>query len=102
MKIENKIIDFKTKELLEFIDITDKVIEFVKKTGIKDGLVNIQSLHTTVGVIVNENEPLLIEDFKEHLEKIAPNSSKYKHDICRILRYSFSRCFPHKLSRAFL
>lgn len=80
MKVLNKTIDFKTKELFDFIDITDKVKEFVKEIEIKHGLINIQSLHTTIGIIVNENEPLLIEDFKEHLEKIASKSLKYKHD----------------------
>ena len=80
MKTLNKTIELQTKEELEFIDITDKIKEFVKESQIKDGLVNIQTPHTTGATVVNENEPLLIEDFKNHLEKSASRSSDYKHN----------------------
>ncbi|MFH1656518.1 MAG: secondary thiamine-phosphate synthase enzyme YjbQ [Candidatus Nealsonbacteria bacterium] len=80
MKILNKTIEFKTKKLFDLIDITDQVIDFIKETEIKDGLINIQLLNTTTGLIVNENEPLLIEDFKKNLEKSAPMYLGYKHD----------------------
>jgi secondary thiamine-phosphate synthase enzyme len=84
MKTSNKTIDYQTKEELEFIDITDAVKSFVKECGIKNGLVNVQSMHTTAAVILNENEPLLIEDIKENLRKIAPKSYPYKHNDFRI------------------
>lgn len=80
MKVLNKIIKLKTKNLFDFIDITGQINDFVKKSRIKDGLVNIQILHTSAALIVNENEPLLIEDFKNNLEKTAPRTSKYNHD----------------------
>ena len=63
MKFFNKTIKLQTKGLFDFIDITDKVRNFVKEGQIKNGLVNIQILHTSTGLIVNENEPLLINDF---------------------------------------
>ena len=80
MKILSKIIDIKTKGELEFIDITDKVLSFIEKINIKNGFVNIQSLHTTASIIVNENEPLLIKDFINHLKKIAPKNFPYNHN----------------------
>ena len=80
MEVLNKTIELETKELFDFIDITDKVKDFVKESQIKNGLVNVQILHTTVALLLNENEPLLTEDFKENLEKIAPQTIKYQHD----------------------
>lgn len=80
MKVLNKTIELRTKNLFDFIDITERVNDFVKESQIKDGLVNIQILHTSAALIVNENEPLLIEDFKNNLEKTAPQTLKYKHD----------------------
>lgn len=80
MKIINKIIDIKTKKELEFIDITDKIIDFIKNSQITKGIVNIQSLHTTASLLVNENEPLLLEDFKNHLKKFAPRNFPYNHN----------------------
>ena len=80
MKFFNKTIKLQTKGLFDFIDITDKVKDFIKESQIKNGLVNIQILHTSAGLIVNENEPLLISDFKKNLEMFAPKTSHYQHD----------------------
>lgn len=80
MKVFNKTIKIQSKGLFDFIDITDKVKDFVKESKIKNGFVNIQILHTSAGLIVNENEPLLINDFKENLEMFAPKTSNYRHD----------------------
>ena len=80
MKITNKTIEFQTKEKLEFIDFTDKIEEFVREAQVKDGIVNVQVLHTSAALIVNENEPLLIEDFKENLRRTASEETNYQHD----------------------
>jgi len=80
MKVLNKTIELETKEQLEFIDITDRIKEFVKGSEIKDGIVNVQILHTSAGLIVNENEPLLIEDFKKSINEIARSDLNYQHD----------------------
>ena len=80
MTIKNKMFSYKTKEEYEFIDITDEVSDFVKESGVKDGLVNVQSMHTTAAVIVNENEPLLIEDMKNNFREIAKKDIYYGHN----------------------
>ena len=80
MAIKNKTIEFQTKGELDFIDITDKVVNLVKGSQIKNGIVNVQILHTSAALIVNENEPLLIEDFKENLKRIAARGINYQHD----------------------
>ena len=80
MKTENKILQYQTKEEFDFIDITQEVKEFVNQCGIKDGLVNVQTLHTTAAILVNENEPLLLEDIKNNLNKLAPGNIDYNHD----------------------
>lgn len=80
MKIKNHIISLATKATLEFIDITDEILSAIKKCGIRNGIVNIQSLHTTMAIIVNEAEPLLIGDMKKMLERMAPETIKYDHD----------------------
>lgn len=72
--------NFKTKELFDFIDFTDQIKDFLTGTGIKNGLVNVQLLHTSAALIVNENEPLLREDIKANLQKTASDSIDYNHD----------------------
>lgn len=80
MRIINHIINLTTNASLDFIDVTDKIQAKIKEAGIKDGVINIQSLHTTMAIIVNEAEPLLISDMKTLLEKLAPRTYKYAHD----------------------
>ena len=80
MKILHKTLEFQTKEELDFIDFTEEVEKFVKESQIKDGFINVQTLHTTCPLFLNENEPLLLKDFKKHLQNIAVKNSGFNHD----------------------
>jgi secondary thiamine-phosphate synthase enzyme len=80
MEIKNKTINLKTATTLDFIDITDKIQNILKNVKIKNGVINIQSLHTTMAIIINEAEPLLIGDIKKMLNRIAPRTIEYMHD----------------------
>jgi secondary thiamine-phosphate synthase enzyme len=76
----HQFISFRTRKTLQFIDITRKVQSIISESGFDSGFVNIQSLHTTASIIVNENEPLLIRDMKRLLERHASRKRKYNHD----------------------
>ena len=81
MKIFNAEIKIKTKKVYNFIEITGKVKDIVKISNIKDGLVNLQILHTSSSIVMNEcDEPLLVKDLVCHLEKVAPQNAEYHHD----------------------
>lgn len=80
MKIKHKILEYHTAHEFHFVDVSDEVMRFVRESGIKNGMVNVQTLHTTAGVLINENEPLLLEDLKEHLEEVASKTKAYRHD----------------------
>lgn len=80
MIIKNKIFEHKTRGEYEFEDISNVIFDFVKKTKVKNGLVNIQTLHTTAAILVNENEPLLIEDMKNHFKEFAKKDIYYGHN----------------------
>jgi len=69
-----------TRRSTEFIDITDRIGAIVAEAGVQDGLVNVQTLHTTTAVVVNEHEPLLLEDFAALLTRTAPQHAPYRHD----------------------
>lgn len=73
-------IHLKTKDCLQFIDLTSRVANIVSRSGIRHGLVNIQTRHTTTALIVNENEPLLINDLKRMLDNYAPRDGEYEHN----------------------
>jgi len=64
----------------QFIDLTGEVVALVERSGIRDGLVNVQTRHTTTAIIVNENEPLLLDDLAKMLERLAPRDGQYQHN----------------------
>jgi secondary thiamine-phosphate synthase enzyme len=80
MKTANKTIELSTQKTYEFIDITDQIKAFIVESGIKEGIVNIQLMHTSAGLIVNENEPLLLEDIKVNLRNNSCKDIEYHHD----------------------
>jgi secondary thiamine-phosphate synthase enzyme len=80
MKIVSQTIELDTKADLEFIDLTERVRDFVKKSRVRNGLVNVQTLHTTAPLLLNEAEPLLMEDFKKHLKELSPRDLDYNHN----------------------
>jgi octaprenyl-diphosphate synthase len=73
-------LEFQTDHPTQFIDITHRIRDSVRSAGLLNGRVHLQSLHTTVGLAINENEPLLLRDFERLLERIAPAEGKYEHD----------------------
>ena len=83
MKTYTKYLTIKTKNRIEFVNITEKVHEAVRESGIKEGIVLINPMHITASVFINDNESGLIQDFKEWLEKLAPKylDSSYKHNL---------------------
>jgi secondary thiamine-phosphate synthase enzyme len=79
MKSYTEYLTFNTKNKREIINITDKVNEALKKSGIKEGFCLVSAMHVTAGVFVNDDEDGLIEDLTEWLEKLAPFNPNYKH-----------------------
>ena len=69
-----------TRRSTEFIDITDRIEASVSESGIRAGLLNVQTLHTTTAILVNEHEPLLLGDFMALLDRMAPQPAAYRHD----------------------
>ena len=80
MKFKTAYLKFHTQKKREYINITDKVEEVVRQSGVKEGLVLVNPMHITASCYINDDERGLIEDFDEFLEKIAPyDLKKYRH-----------------------
>ncbi len=79
MKSTTEYLWFNTEKHREFINITDKVEEIVRKSGISEGFVLVSAMHITAGVYVNDAESGLIADIEEWLEQLAPFRKDYRH-----------------------
>ncbi len=57
---------------MAFVNITPQVADAVKKSGVQEGMVLVNSMHITSSVFINDNESGLHHDFGKWLEKLAP------------------------------
>ena len=73
-----------TSHPTEFVDLTERLEAVVAEAGLRVGVVNVQTHHTTTGIVVNEHEPLLLTDFEATLEGAAPRDGRYRHDDASI------------------
>ena len=69
-----------TERAMQFIDLTARIEAVATEAGIHAGLVNVQSLHTTTAIVVNQAEPLLLVDFDALLARTAPKDAPYRHN----------------------
>src|SRR3989338_4972746 len=72
---------FNTSKRVEFINITDKVEQAVRKSGVKEGFALVNAMHITASVFINDNESGLIRDFQEWLHKLVDVNKNYKHNL---------------------
>jgi secondary thiamine-phosphate synthase enzyme len=76
----NRVVDWITTERLELINITDRINDIVRKSGIQDGIVHLQSLHTTAAVFLNEWQDALLHDVKSYLDYLVPSRDWHHND----------------------
>jgi secondary thiamine-phosphate synthase enzyme len=84
--ITHETLTIQTADAPHFIDLTDTVQEAIEREGIVMGSALVYSKHTTAAVVVNEHEPLLLEDIIDLLMRLVPHtdSIRYRHDDMRI------------------
>jgi secondary thiamine-phosphate synthase enzyme len=66
-----------------FINITPKVEECLRESGINEGLALVNAMHITASVYINDDESGLLDDYEEFLERLAPHepTSRYRHNL---------------------
>jgi secondary thiamine-phosphate synthase enzyme len=79
MKIFQKTLILKSKGINDFMKITEDVQDVVKESKIKNGMVFVNALHNTAGLIIQENDQTIHMDLTKILEKIVPLNEKYSH-----------------------
>jgi secondary thiamine-phosphate synthase enzyme len=75
---ENFVID--THDRIEVVDLTDRVMDYVRGFKISEGLVTVWSMHTTSALFINESQKALIVDIKRFLEDMVARDRYYMHN----------------------
>lgn len=75
-----KTIEVATQKRQEFVDITGRIREAIRESGIREGVAYIYCPHTTAGLCINENyDPTVAEDILNKLEELVPRAGAYRH-----------------------
>jgi len=69
----------KTRNGSELINVTAEVRAVVGKSGVKNGICVVYTPHTTVGLLINEDEPGFLSDLIRTLDKLVPEKGDYRH-----------------------
>jgi secondary thiamine-phosphate synthase enzyme len=69
-----------TDKRLELYNVTERVIDLLKRHDIKEGMVLVSSLHTTLALFVNEWQSALLHDMKMMLNKVVNPEDAYRHN----------------------
>ena len=82
MKHQTEYLTFTVRGRRGFVNITDKVADVVRQSGVQEGLVLVNAMHITASVFINDNESGLHHDYEVWLEKLAPHEpvSGYRHN----------------------
>jgi secondary thiamine-phosphate synthase enzyme len=83
MKSFRKELWFEVPSRRAFINITSEIEEYVRESGIQEGVVLVNAMHITASVFINDDETGLHHDFDTWLERLAPHEpvSQYRHNV---------------------
>src|SRR5204863_9874583 len=79
-KMFNRIVDWITNDRMQLINVTDRINDIVRKSGVRDGIVHLQSLHTTTAVFINEWQDALLHDVRTFLEDVVLRERGWSHN----------------------
>jgi len=81
MKLVTRKIHVSTHGNSEVSNLTDEVKRYLKGTNLNSGLVDLFIPGATGGLTTMEYEPGLIDDLRQTLQRIAPEETKYRHNL---------------------
>ncbi|MBM3957879.1 MAG: YjbQ family protein [Gemmatimonadetes bacterium] len=80
MKVFTESIKVHTARAPQFVDLTETIADIVERAGVDAGACIVYSKHTTAGVVINEDEPLLLKDMEHFLDRVAAREAYYGHN----------------------
>ena len=69
-----------TQERVELTDVTDRIVSAVSKSGVREGIASLWSMHTTCAVFINESQKALHADIKRLLEEMVEREAHWMHN----------------------
>jgi secondary thiamine-phosphate synthase enzyme len=80
LTIHGEMFTVPTDQRVEVVDLTNTVMEYVRRFNIREGLVSLWSMHTTCTLFINEFQVALLSDIKRFLEHMVARDGEYMHN----------------------
>jgi secondary thiamine-phosphate synthase enzyme len=80
LTIHGETIVIQTDNRIELVDLTERVMEFVRRFNIREGMVSLWSMHTTCSLFINEFQTALLTDIKRFLEQMVARDAEWMHN----------------------
>ncbi|MDD5558742.1 secondary thiamine-phosphate synthase enzyme YjbQ [Candidatus Methylomirabilis sp.] len=80
MVIRHETFTVATEDRLQFMDLTKRVRDLLQRYEIKQGLVILNSLHTTTALFINEWQEALLHDIQILLDRLVNKQDGYRHN----------------------
>lgn len=80
LKMFSRTLKVVTDSRVELYNVTDRIKELVRSSGIKAGFLVLSTLHTTTALFINEFQAALMSDVKHFLERLANREQGYLHN----------------------
>jgi secondary thiamine-phosphate synthase enzyme len=78
--IRGETFDVETSDRIELVDMTDAVMAYVRKAGVREGMISLWAMHTTCTLFINESQKALDADIKKFLEDTVARDKYYMHN----------------------
>jgi secondary thiamine-phosphate synthase enzyme len=80
LRIHGETFVVQTDQRIELQDVTDRVMELVRRVGVREGIVCLWSMHTTCALFINEYQAALLADIKHFLEEMVARDAQWQHN----------------------
>jgi secondary thiamine-phosphate synthase enzyme len=81
LKVVRQTFTMLSEKRTQVVDITKQIRDIMLSADVKEGILLVNSLHTTCALFVNEFQGALVEDLKTMLDRLVPDDGAgYKHD----------------------
>jgi len=78
--IYGETLSVETTERVQVVDLTEMIMEHVHRWPVREGLVTVSSMHTTLTLFINEHQRALLADMKTFLEQIVKDDHEWLHN----------------------
>ena len=80
LTIHSEMVVIDTDQRIELLDLTDRVSAIVRGCGVREGIVNLWSMHTTCAIFINEFQAALLTDIQRFLEQMVARDAEWMHN----------------------